>query len=138
MRSRWVIEMNMNRTMLITLLAVVATTTSLAHAEDKPSFANLNEAVSFIVTCLDQDATKRFDAAFVAPRSGAQMHTNVFIGLKRMNKTKPLTALYQGKDFPTNQPAFWLGGHFKELGCINIRFVHTNGVWQLADTFYCK
>ena len=122
----------------IGLLAVLATTILAAESSDKPSFTKLTEAVSFIVTCLDQNATNCFSAAFIEPKSGVESHKYVFIGLKRINATTPLTALYKGKDFPTNQPAFWLGGHFRELGCIHIGFVHTNGVWYLSDTFICR
>ena len=104
----------------------------------KPAFTNLQDAVSFMVTCLDQDATNSFDAAFVGPKGRSKMHMNVFKGLKRINNTTPLITLYQRKEFPTNRPAFRLGGHRKELGFIHIVFVNTNAVWQLSDTYYCR
>ena len=127
----------MMKKIILELLLICGAAIAIAQ-EGKPAFTNLEDAVSFMVKCLDQGATNRFDAAFVEPRSGSQMHSNVFIGLQQMNKSKPLATLYAGRDFPTNRTAFWLGGHFKELGCINIRFVHTNDVWMLGDTFYCR
>jgi len=112
---------------------------SIGIAQDgKPAFTNLQDAVSFMTKCLDQGATNRFDAAFVGTMYGSKAHTNVFIGLQRINKNKPLATLYAGRDFPTNQTAFGLGGHFKELDCINIRFVHTNDAWMLEDTYICR
>ena len=131
-------KMKMKWIMHIVILAVLTATVTIAQSENKPAFTNLQEAVSFMVTCINQGATNRFDAAFVDPKNDSEMHKNVFIGLKRINENRPLATLYQGKDFPTNSPAFWLGGHGKELGFINIRFIHTNGVWQLSDSFYCR
>ena len=130
--------MEMKRIIHAGIFAVLATTIIAAESSNKPSFTKLSQAVSFIITCLNQDATNRFSEAFLKPSCGTQMVENVFVGLKRINKKTPLAKLYEGKDFPTNQPAFGLGGHFKELGCINIMFVQTNGVWYLADTYYCR
>ena len=103
------------------------------NSEAVPSFTRLSEAVSFIVSCLDHDATNLFSEAFIKPVSETKSHQYVFAELKRINKTRPLPGIYEGKDFPTNQPAFTLGGHMKELACVHIGFVNTNGVWFLSD-----
>ena len=128
----------MKRAIQIGLLAVVTATIAVAESNDKPSFTNLSDAVSFITTCLDKDTKNLFSEAFTLPRSGTETHKYVFAELKRINKRTPLPSIYKEREFPTNQASFWLGGHFKELGCVHIGFVHTNGAWCLTDTFICK
>ena len=122
----------------MTALAVMLSTDATAGDTTRPGFTNLTQAVEFLAQCVHRDDFVRFTNACARPINSTQMHSNVFVGLKRADARKPLQELYSGKEFPTNTSSFMMGGHAKELGFINIPFVRTNGMWYVADYFYCR
>jgi hypothetical protein len=117
----------------IVLLLALATTVG-GQQNAKPSFTDLSDAVAFIVRCIEDNSPGRFSEAFIESESIPRLRANIFDELVKINKRTPLTALYEGKQFPSNDSSFKLGGHDKELGHIHIFFVKTYGVWHLSET----
>ena len=110
-------------------------------AGSERSFSSVQEAVSFIVGCLENDDYNALCAACVGregrPSSFSQ-NRGVFINLKGLHARVPLSQLYAGATFPGDGDTFKLGGHGKELGHIHIDFVRTSGGWKLADIWGCR
>ena len=121
----------------VALLLASATVVGSQHVP-KPSFSELSDAVAFIVRCIDDNTPERFSEAFIEPERFPHAYESKFDGLVEINKHTPLTALYEGKQFPVIDSSFTLGGHDKELGFIHIRFVKTNGVWHLSEIMECR
>ena len=126
------------------LLGIVACTENKISApvEQSPaSFSNLQEAVTFIAACLDQDDFEKLSGACVGGRRPAvylAQHRSVFDTLKAAHENTPLQELYADRTFPEDTNTLKLGGHMAELGCLHIDFVKRDGHWFLADIWQCK
>lgn len=103
--------------------------------KDYSAFSTLQEAVIFIVACLEKDDYKNLaDACESTDKPNEQLLKT----LKEIHAQTPLPTLYAGKDFPKNETTFKLGGHMKELGFIHIDFIKKDNAWHLARIWMCK
>lgn len=103
---------------------------------DPPSFTSLKDAVLFITGCLESENFEKLANACI--KEGFKHSVSVFKSLATTHKKTPLTELYSGKEFPTDETTFKLGGHAKELGHVHIDFIQKNDVWFLDSIWMCK
>ena len=111
------------------------------QAESTAGFDTVQEALSFIVGCVDQNDARRLTAACVgrgamAPLLATTSHT--FNNLVSFNKTKGLMKSYGDKTFPAQGVVFKLGGHGKQFQHLHIDFVKKDQKWYLADIWNCR
>lgn len=98
------------------------------------AFANLSQAVEFLSNALTSDD---YDTLSLACQEGAP-DVWVLQRLAEINQDTPLTQLYAGREFPTQEQQFKLGGHDKELGHIHIDFARTLSGWELQEIWMCR
>ncbi len=106
-----------------------------------PGFEKLEEAVEFLVACLQDDRFKDLAGACIGRRGGRPLFPRtqtVFGVLKRRHEKTPLAQLYAETEFPEEGMTFKLGGHFSELGHIHIDFEKQHRRWYIADIWMCR
>jgi len=106
-------------------------------------FASLTQAVDFICSQIEagDPATLTSIMSGLHPDDSydyiRHFEQSVFPQLKARQKEGCMRALYTGREFPTDQACFKLGGHDSELGYINIDFVKFDDGWALQRIWVC-
>jgi hypothetical protein len=109
-------------------------------------FRTLSDAVDFISRCLEEDASAELASAparFAAnvardPDYLDYFSRFIFEPLQETHRRTDLRALYAGREFPSQETHFKLGGHMAELGCIHVDFVRQGAVWTLEEIWLCR
>ena len=113
-----------------------------------PTFRDLDQAVEFIVACLDSGDTDKLGAACAKSCSetsvypglppAAEYRTRAIVALQERHRQTRLERLYADRAFPATATTYKLGGHGVELGHIHIDFKKVEEVWLLEEIFICR
>jgi hypothetical protein len=58
--------------------------------------------------------------------------------LIRRHQTRDLRTVCAGREFPTDDAEFKLGGHAAEFGHVHIDFVREDAAWKLKEIWMCR
>jgi len=106
-------------------------------------FASLTQAVDYICSKVEAGDPNALTASMAGLHPDDSydytryFEQSVFPKLRERQKDECLRALYTGREFPTDQACFKLGGHDSELGYINIDFVKLDDGWALQRIWVC-
>ena len=128
-------QLNEKDTWELPPILVSNTITINVTEKDYSAFSNLQEAVGFIVVCLEKENYQKLSNACVGIDKPDE---SILKALKEIHSKTPLTVLYVDKEFPKIETTFKLGGHMKELGFIHIDFIKNDNAWHLARIWICR
>lgn len=123
---------------IVVALGLLGATAAGADGEERsvPSFASLQDAVNFLVSCVD---TQDHDALSAASLRAANVDARLLLAaLKARHERTPLTQLYAGREFPQDANHLKLGGHDRELGHVHVDFVKKGKAWYLDGVWMCR
>ena len=107
-------------------------------------FHSLSEAVDFICSQIEAGDPALLTAAMAGKHPDDAFdyirffERSVYPLLAARHREGCLRALYTGREFPTDQACFKLGGHDSELGYIHIDFVRQPDGWALQRIWLCQ
>lgn len=99
--------------------------------ECRPSFKFLNEAISFISLCLNQERYK--ELANSCTNEGEKIPEQVLRDLRAKHQQRSLPIMYSKTEFPMDASEFMLGVYGSELDSVKIKFFKQEGKWHLRS-----